>query len=221
MSGISTLQAVLDQVQAAVQQYTDLEDTLGQLSKSRSLKRDREAQAAHIQEMIEHINAMDCQCTAEGHSVFGETGDAPVVSLPDGSSVSLRPNPIHPALKGVECQTHKDISAYLESMKTQMQEIHAWQSYLATQFDALVQRLPQGGDNAGTPAQSASPSDTRAIAQEVTDLLVDQLLTCDVPSLTHMRQLKTDRATALLKDPTASQPTPCHLAVKTHTLNVR
>jgi len=219
-SGISTLQAVLTQVQATVQHFTDLEDILCQLSQSRSLKRDRDAQMSHIEEIIEHINTMDRQHTAEGHSIFGETDDAPVVSLPDGSSVSLRPAGIHPSLNNVECQTHKDITAYLDNMKTQLQDIHSWQSYLVTQFEALVQKLPCRGDNFGVAGQDVSPEDTTALAQEITAILVDRLLTCDVLSLTHMGQLKGDRVAALLEDPTVSHPTPCHLAVKIHALNV-
>jgi hypothetical protein len=219
-SGISTLQAVLTQVQDTVQQFTDLEDILCQLSRSRSLKRDRDAQMSHVQEIIEHINTMDQQHTAEGHSVFGEAEDGPVVSLPDGSSVSLRPKRVHPSLNGIECQSHKDITAYMDTMKTQVQEIHSWQSYLLTQLDALVQELPHCSDDAMGAGPDLAAHDTMSVAQEVTTLLVDQLLTFDVLSLTHMGKLQSDRVAALLENPTLPHPTPCHLAVKTHTLNV-
>jgi len=163
---------------------------------------------------------MDQQHTAEGHSVFGEAEDGPVVSLPDGTSVPLRPNRIHPSLGNVECQSHKDITAYLDAMKMQVQEVHTWQSYLLGQLDALVQKLPHCGDNTMGAGPDAATHDTMGAAQEVTTLLVDRLLTVDVLSLTHMGQLKGDRVAALLENPTTPHPTPCHLAVKTHTLNV-
>jgi hypothetical protein len=220
ISGISTLQAVLTQVQATVEHFTDLEDILCQLSRSRSLKRDRDAQMSHVQDIIEHINTMDQQHTAEGHSIFGEAEDGPVVSLPDGSSVSLRPNRIHPSLNDVKCQTQKDITAYMDDMKTQVQDFHSWQSYLLTQLDALVQKLPRCGDNAMGAGPDVAAHDTMSVAQELTAILVDRLLTVDVLSLTHMGQLKGDRVAALLENPTMPHPTPCHLAVKTHTLNV-
>ncbi len=219
-SGISTLQAVITQVQTMIRHFTDLEDILCQLSQSRSLKRDREAQMSHIEEIVEHINAMDRQHTAEGHSIFGKTEDAPVVSLPDGSSVNLRPNPILPSLNNIECQSHKDISAYLEDMKAQLQDVHSWQSYLVTQLDALTGKLPHWGDNALATDQDGAPTDAVATAQEITATLVDRLLTRDVLSLTHMGQLKSDRAAALLEDPTIAHPTPCHLAVHINALNI-
>ena len=220
-SGISTLQAVLTQVQGTVQHFTELEDILCQLSRSRSLRRDRDAQMSHIQEIVEHINTMDQQHTAEGYSIFGEAEDGPVVSLPDGSSVNLRPSRIHPSLNDVTCQTHKDITAYINDMKTQVRDIHAWQSYLLTQLEALVQKLPHGADNSMVAGPDAAPQDTMTVAQEVATILVDRLLTFDVLSLTHMGKLKGDRVAALLENPTMSHPTPCHLAVKTHTLNVQ
>jgi hypothetical protein len=211
---------VLNQVQATVQDFSELEDILCQLSQSRSLKRDRDAQMSHLEEIVEHINTVDHQHTAEGHSIFGETQDAPVVSLPDGSSVNLRPNRILPSLNDVECQSPKDITAYLETMKAQLQDIHSWQAYLVTHFDSLVQKLPHWGDSSMATSQDASPDDTTAVAQKITAMLVDRLLTHDVLSLTRMGKLKGDRAAALLEDPTVSHATPCHLAVKIHSLNV-
>ena len=76
------------------------------------------------------------------------------------------------------------------------------------------------GDSSVAMNQDASLSDTTTAAQEVVALLVDRLLTHDVLSLTRMGQLKCDRAAALLEDPTLSHATPCHLAVKIHSLNV-
>lgn len=219
-SGISTLQAVLTEVQATVQHFTELEDILSQLSKSRSLKRDRTAQMSHITEIIEHINAMDQQHTAEGYSVFGETEDAPVVSLPDGSGVSLRPSCIHPLLNAPECQSQRDVAAYLETLKAQLQDIQGWQNYLLGQLDALVEKLPYRGAGREKTAQQVPPSEAGALAQEMTSSLADQLLASDVLSLTHMGQLKGDRVAALLDDPTVPHPTPSHLAVKSQSLNV-
>jgi hypothetical protein len=174
---------------------------------------------SHLEEIVEHINTVDHQHTAEGHSIFGETQDAPVVSLPDGSSVNLRPNRILPSLNDVECQSPKDITAYLETMKAQLQDIHSWQAYLVTQFDSLVQKLPHWGDSSMATSQDASPDDTTAVAQKITAMLVDRLLTHDVLSLTRMGKLKGDRAAALLEDPTVSHATRCHLTVKIHSLN--
>jgi hypothetical protein len=219
-SGISTLQAVLTQVQEAVQHLADLEGILRQLCRSRSLKRDRAAQMSHVEEIVEHINAMDQKSTAEGHSVFGETADAPVVSLPDGSSVSLRPNRIHPLLDKMACQNQKDFAVYLETVKAQLKDIRAWQNYLLSQLDAFVQKLPFQGHVGPGAGQDAATHDAKALTQELTSLLVDQLLASDVLSLTRMGLLRGHRVAALLDDPTALHPTPCHLTVKSHDLNV-
>ena len=105
-------------------------------------------------------------------------------------------------------------------MKAHLKDIHAWQSYLMGQLDALVQKLPRWGDSSQAAASGGSPHEAKALAQEMTTILVDRLLTSDVLSLTRMGLLKGDRVAALLDDPTVPHPTPCHLALRLHDLNV-